>query len=101
VLQAAQQFAALTNYTGLEFSLERLTQLTPTMPEAWYDSAALKAALGKSAEALRALRRAVDLSDQRLKGDAKARDLRAEATRDSRFAPIRQLPEFRQLTAPR
>ncbi len=101
VLQAAQQYAALTNYTGLEFALDRMTTLSPNMPEVWYDLAALKAAFGKSPEALPALRRAVDLSDQRRKQNPKARDLRAEAAQDSRFAPIRQLPEFQQLVAPR
>ena len=101
VLQAAQQYAAMTNYQGLETSLDRLTRLSPGMPEAWYDLAALRTVLGKTQAALLALRHAIDLSDQRVKQDAKARNLRAESLQDSRFVSLHQSPEFRQITAPR
>jgi tetratricopeptide (TPR) repeat protein len=101
VVQAAQQYAALTNYQKLEAALDRLTKLSPEKPEVWHDVAALKTALGKLQEAMTALRQAVDLSDKRLKQDAKARDLRAGLIQDPRFASLRQLPEFKQLTAPR
>ena len=99
VLQAAQEYAAMLNYAGLEAALGRLTKLTPTSPEVWYDLAALKAVFGKSQEALPALRSAIELSAKRLQQDAKAHDLRAEARRDPRFVSLRQLPEFKQLTA--
>jgi len=101
LLQAAQQYAALTNYQKLEAALEQVTKLSPGLAEAWYDLAALKAVLGKSQEALPALRHAADLSAKRLRQDSKARDLRAEAGQDPRFVSLRQMPEFQQLTAPR
>ena len=101
VLQAAQQYAALTNYQRLEVALGRLTQLSPEKPEVWYDLAAFKAMLGKPQEALPALRRSLELSDQRLKQNPKALDLRAKALQDPRLGSLRQLPEFHQLTAPR
>jgi tetratricopeptide (TPR) repeat protein len=101
VLQAAQQYAALTNYQKLETALVRLTQISPDSPEVWYDLAALKVVLGKSQEAMPALRRAIDLSAKRLTQDPKARDLRAAAAQDSRFLSLHQMPEFKQLTAPR
>ncbi len=100
VLQAAQQLGAMTNYPELEKALTRLTQLSPDRPEVWYDLAALKATLGEPREAVSALRHAIDLSAQRLRQDPKARDLRAAAAQDARFASIRQLPEFKELTAP-
>jgi tetratricopeptide (TPR) repeat protein len=101
VVQAAQQYAAMTNHQKLAGALDLLTKLKPESPEVWYDLAAVKAVLGKSQEAMPALRRALDLSAQRLKQDPKAHDLQAVARQDSRFDSLRQMPEFKQLTAPR
>jgi tetratricopeptide (TPR) repeat protein len=101
VLQAVQQYAAMTNYQKLEAALDRLTQLSPDSPEVWYDLAALKTMLGKPPEAISALRQSFDLSAKRLKRDAKAHDLHAAALQDSRFDSLRQMPEFKQLSAPR
>ena len=101
VAQAAQQYAAMTNHQKLAGALDQLTKLKPESPEVWYDVAALRAVLGKSQEAMPALLRAIELSTQRLKQDPKARDLQAAALQDSRFDSLRQLPEFKQLTAPR
>jgi thioredoxin-like negative regulator of GroEL len=101
VLQAVQQYAAMTNYQKLEAALGRLTQLSPDSPEVWYDLAALKTMLGKPPEAISALRQSFDLSAKRLKRDAKAHDLHAAALQDSRFDSLRQMPEFKQLSAPR
>jgi tetratricopeptide (TPR) repeat protein len=101
LLEVAQQYAALTNYQRLEAALERLAKVAPERPEVWYDLAAFKAVLGKPQESLPALRQAIDLSDQRLKQDAKALDLRAKATQDARFSSLRQMPEFKQLTGPK
>lgn len=98
ILQAAQQLVALSDFPGLEKTLERLTQVSPGSPEAWYDLAALKALLGKPTEALPALRQALTLSDRRRQADAKARDLRTEVQHDPRFNSLRSLPEFKALT---
>jgi thioredoxin-like negative regulator of GroEL len=100
VLGAASIYAELLNAPRLEAALERLVKLMPDSPEAWFDVAALKSNLGKQADALTALRRALDLSAARLKKDPKARDLLANARKDERFNPIRQTPEFKQLVPP-
>ena len=98
VVQAAQQYAALSDPTKMEAALIKLTQLAPDLPEAWYDLAALRTALGKPQEALTALRRALDLSAKRKATDPKARDLAAEALKDASFTTLRENPEFKQLT---
>jgi len=98
VLQAAQQLVALSDYAGLEKALEKLTRIAPQSPESWYDLAAIKSILGKPAEALPALRQALNLSAQRRLQDPKARDLRAELQHDPRFGSLRSLPEFKSLS---
>ena len=100
MLSIAQAYAALGNVPKLEATLEKLTKVMPTSPEAWYDLAVLKAGLGKSAEGISALRQALDLSAKRLQHDPKARDLLASARKEDRFAPLRQSPEFKQLVPP-
>jgi tetratricopeptide (TPR) repeat protein len=100
VLNIAQAYATLGNVAKLEASLDRLTKVMPTNPEAWYDLAVLKAGLGKPAEAISALSQALDLSAKRLKQDPKARDLLANARKEDRFGLLRQTPEFKKLVPP-
>jgi len=99
-LSLAQAYATLGNAPKLEAALERLTKVMPASPEAWYDLAVLKSGLGKPAEALPALRQAIDLSAKRLQQDPKARDLLANARKEERFGPLRQSPEFQKLVPP-
>ena len=101
VLQAAQQYAVMTNYAKVEVALDRATRLSPDSPEVWYDLAALRALLGRSSEAISTLRQALDLSAKRLKLEPKARDLQGALAQDPRFDALRQTPEFKLLTAPR
>ena len=101
VLQVAQQYSTLLDYEKLEQALEKYASLAPSYPEAWYDLSAIKAVLDKPAEAIPALRRALELNAQRLKQDPKARDLLAEARKDQRFGALRESAEFKKLVAPR
>jgi beta-lactamase regulating signal transducer with metallopeptidase domain/tetratricopeptide (TPR) repeat protein len=99
LLKVAQQYAQMQNVPKLESTLERLVKMPAAGPEAWYDLAALKASLGKSSEALAALKQALELSAARLKRDPKARDLLTETRKDARFDSLRQRPDFQALTA--
>jgi thioredoxin-like negative regulator of GroEL len=97
VIGVAQICMQVSDWPKLEFSLGKLTKLSPDSPEAWYDLAALKAYLHKNEEAISALAKVVELSTKRLQHDPKARDLVAEARKDERFAPLRQLSDFKTL----
>jgi tetratricopeptide (TPR) repeat protein len=99
--QLAQQYSAQNNQAKVETALERLVQLAPGLPEAWYDLAGMKALLKKNSEALEALRRCFALSNERRKQAPTSRDCVADALNDGRFAALRQTPEFKQLIGPK
>ncbi len=96
MITVATAFKQLGNLPALESSLERLSQLAPDSPEAWFDLAGVKAITSKTQEMLRALAKSVQLSQQRLRTDPKARNTAAEAQTDPRFEPYRSLPAFSQ-----
>ena len=98
ILQAAQVLVGINDYARLENALEQLTRVEPSSPEACYDLAALRCILGKTADGLQALKRALSLSAERRLRDPKARDLAAEVRQDPRFGAVRGLPEFRSIT---
>jgi tetratricopeptide (TPR) repeat protein len=100
-IQAAQQYGALGDFAKTEAALEKVTQLAPDLPEGWYDLAALKATAGNTKEAFSLLSRALELNAKRLASDPKAHDLLAQLRQDPMFAPLRQMPEFKQLIAPK
>jgi len=97
IFGAAQAYAQLNNLERLEGALQKLVVLAPTEAEAWYNLAATKASRGKSAEALKDLHQAVNLSDQRRAAITNAHDLRDEAEKDSHFVALRTNPEFRAI----
>ena len=97
LVKVAQQYAQMGNPAKLESTLERLVKMPDAGPEAWYDLAALKASLGKSSEALAALKQALERSAARLERDSQARDLLPDARKDIRFNKLRKMPEFEKL----
>ena len=97
LLQTAQQLASVGDYGRLEITLEKLVRALPDSPEPLYDLAALRSLLGKSHEALQALRQALKMSADRKTRDPRARDLLAEVRTDPRFNALRTLPEFKAL----
>jgi tetratricopeptide (TPR) repeat protein len=93
----AQIFAQQQNLEKLETVLVRLTEVTPDSPEAWYDLAGLKSVLGKKSEAIADLKKSLELNSQRLQTNPSARDLAAQAAKDSHFNSLKSDPEFQSL----
>ena len=100
LLSVATAYAQLQQGARLEAVLERLVKVAPDSPEAWYNLAATEALVGKEAEAMTALGKAVELSTQRLAKQPAAQDLRKNAATNQSFAALRSRPEFRKLVAP-
>jgi len=94
VLQTAMFAQQIRSIPLMERALQRLTQVNPQSPEAWYDLGAMQAALGKNDPAMQSIRRAILLSDQRLKTNTAAKDLRHELPIENRFAPLRSRPDW-------
>ena len=97
LLSAAQAYSQMLATTRLEGALQKLAMAVPDSPEAWYDLATVQATVGKAPQALQSLRKSLQLNQQRLKTQAGAKDLRHVAAAESRFAQLRQLPEFQQM----
>lgn len=99
MLEIANGYAQLTNYPKLEITLERLVQMLPGEAEPYYDLAALKAGLGKTADALKFLSRAIEISAARRATNASLKNLAENARTDDRFVMLRTLPEFQKIVA--
>jgi tetratricopeptide (TPR) repeat protein len=96
------------DFTKLEIALERLANLEPhytaTTPNAaqnWYNLAALRAFQGKTADALKALKPAMEENAKHLAADPSALNLQAKAASDASFNSLRAMPEFQQLVTPK
>jgi tetratricopeptide (TPR) repeat protein len=96
VMGVVQAYAQMNNLPKLEPALERLVKVAPNEPANWYNLAVLKATLAKNAEALQALRQALDLNAKRLPSGTNF-DLRTEAEKDPHFNALRATPEYKAL----
>jgi tetratricopeptide (TPR) repeat protein len=100
VTAVADAFNRLNQPERLAAALQKLTELKPESPEAWYDLAAARTVLGKTAPALDALKKALALNTKRLAQDSHAKDVRSTLESDPRFSKLRETPEFKALIAP-
>jgi tetratricopeptide (TPR) repeat protein len=96
----AQAYAQIQDLTRLRAVLDKAVKLFPDSPEAWYNLAGLEAMAGNSTDAPANLRRALELSAQRLKLNPGASDLAEQARKDPRLASLLQRPDFRQWQEP-
>jgi hypothetical protein len=97
---AAQFFAQTRQFSELEVVLKKLTTAMPTEPEPWYDLARLEAILGNKDELIKDLQNSLNLSDQQLRTNPKAIDIRQAARSEAAFNSVREMPEFQKLVPP-
>jgi len=88
IIKVAEMYADVKRFDLLATALERYVQREPNNPRVWTDLAAVQASLQKPAEALKSLRRAIEL------GGEPVRDI---ARKDARFNALRDNPEFKAL----
>jgi tetratricopeptide (TPR) repeat protein len=99
VMSVADAYNRLNQPLKLQGVLEKLTRLAPDSAEAWYDLSASHAQFGQTAEAIQALKKALDLNAKRLAQNSKTNDIRTTLAGDQRFAGVREMPEFKALLA--
>jgi tetratricopeptide (TPR) repeat protein len=91
ILQVAELYVQAQRADLLATALERYLQKEPANPRIWFDLAGVQAQLQRSNEAVRTLRRAIEL------GGEPVRDM---ARKDARFNSLRDMPEYRALVPP-
>ncbi len=90
-LRIAEMYAGAQRGDLLVTALERYLQKEPSNPRIWFDLAGVQAQLQRSNDAIRTLRRAIEL------GGEAVRDM---VRKDRRFDPLRDAPEFRAIVPP-
>jgi tetratricopeptide (TPR) repeat protein len=97
VLSVAKAYTDLGYVAGLEHAFTRATEVLPKSPETWYDLARVQAGLNKTEAALANLKKAVDLSNERVKTEPNAFNVAKDAQTNRNFDRIRQHPDFQAL----
>jgi len=97
VMSVADAYSKLGQPQKLQSALEALTRLAPDSPEAWYDLAASHAMVGQNPQAMDCLKKAMQLNSERLAKNPKSQDIRQTLSADTRFAAVRETPEFKAL----
>jgi cytochrome c-type biogenesis protein CcmH/NrfG len=96
----AMAFAQIQDLTRLGKALKKMVGLSPDLPEARCDLAALEAMTGQTNEALADLRQALELNSKRLAQNPAANNLMKTVVQDPRFTALHNMPEFQKLVAP-
>ncbi len=94
VLSVANAYSQIGNVEGLERAFNRATQVMPASPETWYDLARVQASRNKQALALESLKKAIDLSNARIKADSNAFNIAKDALTNGSLTLLRTNPEF-------
>jgi tetratricopeptide (TPR) repeat protein len=101
VLSVARAYSDLKDVPRLERAFIRATEVLPDSPETWYDLSRVQLTMGKTNEGLATLKTAIDISNARLETNKDAFDVAQDARTNANFAPVRNLPDFQTLTAPK
>ena len=88
ILEIARMYGEMQKIDQFTRALEAYVQRDPGQPRVWLDLAAAYAVQQKRSDAIRNLRRAIELGGE---------SIRDAARRDERFNPIRDVPEFKSL----
>jgi tetratricopeptide (TPR) repeat protein len=99
VLSVANAYSQLQNAAGLERAFGRATQIMPDSAETWYDYSRVQATIGKLPGSLSSLKRAVELSNARLKTNPAAFNVSKDAITNPSFAPLRANQDFLRTVA--
>ncbi len=99
ILSVANAYSQLGNAAGLEKAFARATQVMPDSPETWYDLARVQATVGKAPQSLSALKRAVELSNNRLKTNPNAFNVSKDAITNQSFGGLRANQDFLRTVA--
>jgi tetratricopeptide (TPR) repeat protein len=99
VMSVADAYNKLNQPLKLQMALEKLTQLAPDSPEAWYDLAASQASAGQNDAALATLKKALDLNAKRVAQNPKTNDIRTTLGADPRFGKLRDTAEYKVMLA--
>jgi len=91
ILEIARMFAEMQKLDQFTSALEQYVQRDPSQPRIWFDLAAAYATTQKRGDAIRTLRRAIELGGESMRGAAR---------QDRRFDPIRETAEFKTLIPP-
>jgi tetratricopeptide (TPR) repeat protein len=99
LLFAAEICRQFSQFSRVEQALEKVVKLMPESPEAWFDLGGFQALLNKQPQAMESLRKALQLSAQRLAREPNAANLYNNALADARLQVLRDTPEFQKLLA--
>jgi tetratricopeptide (TPR) repeat protein len=95
MMRVADMYLRIGDFGKSEDAIKRLTELTPTASEPWYNLAVVQAHRGETAPAVASLKRALELNPAEIKQNPQMVNLREHLYQDPNFAPLRQTPEFK------
>jgi hypothetical protein len=95
----ANAYSQLGHAAGLERAFTRATEVMSNNPETWYDLSRVQATVGKLGPALNSLKRAVELSNARLKTNPNSFNVAKDAVTNSNFAALRSNQDFLRTVA--
>ena len=95
LVRVADLYLKIGDLPKSEEAITRLTQVAPNSSEAWYNLAIIQGALGKTADAVQDLQKAVSYNDAERAQSPGIQNIREHLMSDPNLGYLRQTPEFR------